>query len=108
MDVATKWNLFETNPHMALDVAVEIMSVRIAKAVNKWYDADKGGDTENAKRLHDEVLRLMGIRDELYRGNEDVLRKVLDEAIANADGKDSEADSTGTGAPEGTGEPNGQ
>lgn len=82
MDMKTKMSLFETNPYMALDVAVEITGVRIAKAMNAWRDAEKTGNAEDAERRNDELLRLMKVRDDLYRGDEETLRMVLEEAVA--------------------------
>lgn len=89
MDMKTKMSLFETNPHMALDVAVEIIGVRIARAMNAWSDAENTGNAEDAERRHDELLRLMKVRDDLYRGDEETLRMVLEKAVADREWEQS-------------------
>lgn len=80
MDAKSKIDLYETNPHMALDVAVEIVAIGIAKATRAWHDAEQRGDDEGVRKWHAEFRRLVEIRDELYDGNEKTIQAVLDEA----------------------------
>lgn len=80
MEAKPKMDLYETNLHMALDVAVEITSIGIARATRAWYEAEQRGDDEGVRKWNAEFLRLVEIRNELYDGNEKTIRAVLDEA----------------------------
>lgn len=53
------------NENVKLDVAIEIMSTKLANAMNK-------NDKE-------ETIRLLQEREEMYRGNWDIINKVLNE-----------------------------
>lgn len=53
------------NENVKLDVAIEIMATKLANAMNK-------NDKE-------ETTRLLQEREEMYRGNWDIINKVLNE-----------------------------
>lgn len=68
------------NPHMMLDVAVEIVAHDMAEACRRWHDAEQHGDDDEAAKWHDEMLRLVGVRDDLYQGKEGLVESILEEA----------------------------
>ena len=68
------------NPHMMLDVAVEIVAHDTAQACRRRREAEDRRDDAEATRWRDETIRLIGIRDDLYRGKEGLVESILAEA----------------------------
>lgn len=64
-------------PELKLDIALDIINTQIAKASRSGVD-----------KSSDEFIMLIAKKEEIYAGNEDVIKMVISSALAN-EGEDN-------------------
>lgn len=83
-----------SDPFVALDVAIEIVAHDTADTYRHWQEAQEGDDREAEEEWHRKLIRLLNVREELYRGNKDVLRRVLEDALEKRQSEEEQEDTT--------------